>query len=369
MSDVVTITVNEDGDNVFVTVATGLTAEGLALKVNKVGDTMTGTLTVPDVTLDNLDMNPQTPQPAHKEGRVFYNDDRKTLDFYNDITDVTINLPEEVPIRVFNNTGVTITNGQAVRAVGVSGGLPTIVLSQANSVPNAVVLAVATHDIEDQTTGYVTALGQVGGFDTSSFNVGDRLFLSATVPGGLTNQQEQILAPVGLVLESDANGSIFVLSRGVINITAIGQVGGAAGSPTQALTGTPVPVAGYDNTALPEINVTANFTAGSGQFEADFQPSSIGASGFYEVSFSVAGTYSANEIIQFTVYVNGSPTERFGVIDLSNNQIDAGSVSFTAITPEVIDNTETVEIFVEASGNGTFTYESLTFNVKRIGNA
>ena len=123
---------------------------------------------------------------------------------------------------------------KAARVDGVSAGLPSIVLSQADTVGNAICHGVATHDIEDQTVGYIIALGNVSSLDTSAWSPGDRLFVSATVAGDLTNIEQTILSPVALVLESDvSNGEIFSRPVGLANITALAQAAIDAGSPTQ----------------------------------------------------------------------------------------------------------------------------------------
>ncbi len=319
-----------------------------------------------------LDLAAQASPLPHKEGRIYYDGARDTLNFYNAISDMIINLPEESIQPVWNATGSTITNGQVVKLSGVvTVGIPNIDLALADTVADANASGVATHDIEDGTKGYITIIGSVGGVDTSSFSVGDLLFLSNSTAGGLENVEQQILNPIALCLVSDSTeGIILVKPRGVINITAIAQAGISAIGVTQVITTTPAPVAGYGNTALPSINIDAIFTAGSGQFECKFQPSSVGASGFYEVSFNVAGSYTSNNILIFTVYLNGVATNTSSRIDLNNPQTDDGAISFTAITPEVVDNTESVEIYVSAdAGTGTWTYESLIYSVKRIGNA
>ena len=337
-----------------------------------ISDTKTVVLSGDTPEFSGIDFIPQASQQAYKEGRAYYNDVTKTLDFYNDISDVTINLPEEVPIRVFNDSGSTITNGQAVRVDGASGGLPTIVLSQADTVDNAICTGISTHDIEDQTTGYITAIGSVGSVDTSTFSAGDIIFVDETTPGAITNIEQKILSPVGIVLTSDmTTGEIFSKPRGLINVTAVGQVALSTSPPViQAVSSTPAPVAGYINSEVPAVNVTPTFTAQGSHFEASMSPSTVGASGFYSISFSASGSLSLNQVLVFTIYINGSPSSISGRIDMTSNNLDEGSVSFTATTPVVIDNTTDVEIYVNTlAGSPNFTYESLTFSMTRVGNA
>ena len=69
------------------------------------------------------------------------------------------------------------------------------------------------------------------------------------------------------------------------------------------------------------------------------------------------------------IYVNGVASGVLGVADLSNNNIDAGSTAFTAITQSVVDDTEDIEIYVYSDGGTpTLTVASCVFSAKRIGN-
>ena len=115
-------------------------------------------------------------QQSYLEGRTFYDSERKTYVYMNDIPDVRINVGQEVMTPVFNNSGSTIGNGSVVRASGgVSLGLPEVVLALADTVEHADVFGVATHDIQEGTRGYITVIGHVGGVSTLNFEAGDKL--------------------------------------------------------------------------------------------------------------------------------------------------------------------------------------------------
>ncbi len=358
------------GDQTAVSNQLGEVTQGLGFDLLPVDQAGSSGLENPVATID---FQNAISNPVFLEGRLFYDTDTHAVSYYNNISDVTINVARELLIEIFNNTGVTITNGQVCQINGAVGDHATVKLSQANVVSDAFVTGVATHDIEDNTLGYIAVFGQVGGINTSGFLEGDLLFVSADTAGLLVNEEQEILSLVGIVITSDvSDGIILMRPRGVINLNAITQVIKDAGNPTQAITTTPVPVACYLNVALPEINLDVTFTAGSGQFEAEVQPASIGASGFYEVNFSIAGVYSDNNNdVLFTLYINGSPTSVGGVLPYDGlSPGSAASMSFSAITPVVITNSTTMEIYVEsAAGTGTVTYISCIFNLKRIGNA
>jgi len=128
-------------------------------------------------------------KPTHNEGTIFYDNTEHTLAVYNDESDVTHQLGQEGYIRVYNNSGGAINNGQVVYISGneVVENRPTIALALANSESTSRVIGVATHSIEDNTFGYITNWGLVNDLNTSSFNAGDTLFLSATSPGDLSS--------------------------------------------------------------------------------------------------------------------------------------------------------------------------------------
>ena len=119
--------------------------------------------------------------PTHKEGRLFYDDTNKTLGFYNNETDVTLQIGQEMWIRVKNNTGSTITNGQVVYITGDDARVPTVELASATVEITAVTtIGIATHDIETGTIGIIATTGAVRGIDTSAYSAGDNIWLSTT---------------------------------------------------------------------------------------------------------------------------------------------------------------------------------------------
>ena len=179
------------------------------------GATSTTLAGITTLGVDVLDMSVlvTASQPAHAEGLLFYDDDNKTLTLYNDEADVSLQIGQEQYIRVRNNSGATITDGTPVRINSSQGTHPTIVEAQANTEANSMVAGLATHDIENNSFGYVTTAGLVRGLDTSAYSDGDELFLSATA-GELTGTAP--VAPnfetsIGFVVRSHAsNGTILV---------------------------------------------------------------------------------------------------------------------------------------------------------------
>jgi len=156
-----------------------------------------------------------TANPSYSEGSLFYDNDNKCLAYYNDESDVTMQIGQEQFLRVRNNTGSTIANGDLVIINGSHGqAAPTITKAQADNEANAQVVGMATHSIEDSTFGYVTTYGIVRGLDTSSFSDGDEVFLSASTAGGLVSTPPVVpnyKVSVGHVISSHAsNGTVLI---------------------------------------------------------------------------------------------------------------------------------------------------------------
>jgi len=96
---------------------------------------------------------------------------------------------QEIHARVGNTTGVTIPNGTLAGFVGAATDAVLVAPYLANGTqPSSYVIGLMTHDLPDSgQRGYCTTFGFVRNMDTSSFSVGDILYASPTVPGGLTN--------------------------------------------------------------------------------------------------------------------------------------------------------------------------------------
>lgn len=112
---------------------------------------------------------------------------------------VNLQIGQEINQYCLNNTGVTISDFRAVYITGASGNRPTIALAIANSeATSAVIIGITTEDIANNQRGYVTTDGMIHNVDTSALTEGAPIWLSATVPGGMTSTKP--IAPNHLVL-------------------------------------------------------------------------------------------------------------------------------------------------------------------------
>jgi hypothetical protein len=149
--------------------------------------------------------------------------------------DVTLQVGQEVYVRARNNTGVTISNGKVVYINSAQGNNPTLALADADDVNTSQVIGVATEDISDNATGFVTVTGVVNGVNTSGYNAGDALYLD-TINGGLTKQllsSPHNVVFVGYALNSTNNGRIFVRPSSPIAADTTMDATGNQIAPTQ----------------------------------------------------------------------------------------------------------------------------------------
>ena len=167
------------------------------------------------VTTKYIDLSTTNGSPSHNEGRMFYDNVNKSLAVYNDESDITLQVGQESWVRVYNSTGASIPNGSVVSFYGSTAGTPLVILSDASDY-NKIrwVAGFATHDIEDESYGYITTFGKVNGLDTSGYSIGSSVYVSATTPGGLTTTPptypNYAVLVGGVVAVSSSEGSIFV---------------------------------------------------------------------------------------------------------------------------------------------------------------
>ena len=164
--------------------------------VNVTGDTMTGDLKVPSLTVANHSL--------------IWDDTDKTLQLsLND--DVNLQIGQETLLLAYNRTGATIPNGKLIVVVGAHSSQPEIQLADNVNNWNGII-GMATEDVLNNSSGFITTFGVVHGLNTSSFSEGDSLFMGTS--GSVTNVQPASPAAkmkIGYCVRSHPNqGMVFV---------------------------------------------------------------------------------------------------------------------------------------------------------------
>jgi len=160
------------------------------------------------------------PKHVDKPGRLAWNATDDTLNLHH-TGGVTQQIGQETYAQVINNTGAVLANGTCVGFGGVLTGTISATKYLANgSQPGLYVLAILTQDIAVGERGLATVWGNVRELNTTgspygeTWAVGDILYASPTVAGGLTKVKPtapNVVVPMAAVLTVSATvGEIFV---------------------------------------------------------------------------------------------------------------------------------------------------------------
>ena len=159
-----------------------------------------------------LDFNTASSNPSHSEGRLFYDQSRDSIAYYNSNSALTIHTGQDTVLRVYNDTGSTITAGSPVYLTGETGAVPTIAKASATSEAASMAVGVLPSDIANSGYGFVVTHGIVF-FDTSSLTVGERVHVGITAGSTVTDTPSYpyYTTDLGLVLLSSAsNGCVYI---------------------------------------------------------------------------------------------------------------------------------------------------------------
>ena len=187
------------------------------------GLTINGNLDVTTIDdVDYIDFNTAAAQ-AGGVGRLIWNNTDGTLNLGLKGGNVSLQVGQEEVVRVVNGTGGNLLESQyrVVKIIGAQGQRLQVGLAQANNDANSTdTIGIVTENINNNQEGFITRGGLVNEINTTgslqgeTWNDGDILYLSPTIPGVLTNIKP--IAPqhtviVGFVVYAHNNhGKIFV---------------------------------------------------------------------------------------------------------------------------------------------------------------
>ncbi len=185
-----------------------ITANALFYNYSSTGSIyMTGSIE----TVDHIDFSIAA-NPAHKEGRVHWYDDAKTLAIDTGQNSFMIEVGAMTVVRGKNTNSFTLTKGMVVYINGEAGQRPTFATSSmVNETFSARTMGIVASDITANNSGFVVLNGVLRNINTSMYAANTELYLSSS--GQFSNQIPS--APnhnvrVGKVLSSAVNGSIYV---------------------------------------------------------------------------------------------------------------------------------------------------------------
>ena len=266
-----------------------------------------GTVTASCITTDKVDFNPLVVAPSFLEGRVYYDSIRSALSVQT-TPEITLDVGQEQLVAVINQTGSTFNRGQVIFVGGESGGLITAELAIADATQRALeAMAVVTETILDGTSGFCTTFGRIRDLDTSSFTVGDSVFLSGTTAGELTDVRPispDFTIRIGYIIISDVSlGQLHVTIDIEPPITCI-----ADGMATEALSLTLVESGG---TIFAEVETEAATGNASFVLEQDFwvldTTTGSGTGGKARVALTAGASSSSPQVNYIFAEKTGTP--------------------------------------------------------------
>jgi hypothetical protein len=154
--------------------------------------------------------------PPFKEGRMFYDTDFHNWVYYTD-QDFKLHIGKELIFRIHNPYNTTLTTTTAVYLSGSSpggSGLPDAYKAIADGTGlHSNTVGIIRSDIPSGSLGYVLTNGVIHDIDVGSFQIGETLWLSPTVPGGLQNIEPgspNETVRMGTCQEAGSSGSLFI---------------------------------------------------------------------------------------------------------------------------------------------------------------
>jgi hypothetical protein len=371
-----------------VNVATGTTTPVISLSSTGSGNVVLATgATQANPTISNYEDFTPTSAPSYAEGRVWYDSTEKALAFYNDSSALAVHVSQDLIFKVINNTGSTIANGSPVYVTGTSSGqtYPNVALAKADVASTSAVIGLTNGAIANGAIGYVTSQGTIDNVNTSTFTVGQVLYLSPYSAGQLMNTipPTGITVQVGLVtFVNSSTGHIYVkqttplavpasIITGTLGVDhggtgAVTLTGYVKGSGTSALTA---------SATIPTTDLSGTIT------NAQLANSAITING---TSTSLGGSISVGTVTSVAatagtgISVSGSPITSSGTLTITNTAPDqtvvltAGTgISTSGTYPNfTITNTSPSSggTVTSVSGTGTVSGISLSGTVTSSGN-
>jgi hypothetical protein len=176
------------------------------------------------LSLDSIQFSKTPTSTAQAEAKLVWDSTFGTLDLGMPGGNVNLQIGQELLVRIKNDVGAPITNGQVVYFSGSDGANILVKLAKADaaSTMGTRTLAMATEPIDTNQHGYVTVAGNVNGLDTSAYTAGNVLFVSSSTAGSVTETAPT--APDYAIKIGEV-----VRSHGTVGVIFFSQVKGGEG--------------------------------------------------------------------------------------------------------------------------------------------
>jgi hypothetical protein len=299
-----------------------------------------------EITVDQLNFDTAATQTLANAGEMAWDVDRETVALRLD-SQLSTYLNQDSLYHVVNQTGVTISKGTVVGAVGtlgVSGKILIAPFLADGSLDSQRVMGVTSEDIGNGAEGFVQHFGLIRMINTSAYSDGDLLYASSSVAGGF--QTTAPTAPannvlVALVIAAANNGVIFVrptFGSSLANDELVNLSGLADNDLLQydSATGVFVPVAPTPGLvgAYPDTN-PSSFVDAAGAAAAAPVQSVNGGTGVVVLDASDVGAYADTNPSNF-IDAAGAPVQSVngdtGVVTLGAADVGAVPTSRTIST-------------------------------------
>jgi hypothetical protein len=302
--------------------------------------------------------------PSYAKGLLWYDSTQEALAYYNDVTGNPVHIGQETILKVINNTGSTIPFGSPVYITSTSSGssYPNVALARADVTSTAAVIGITNTAITNGSTGYVVAAGMVTGINTSSFGVGDVLYLSPYSAGQIMNT----VPPTGYVVQIGvcayghaSSGSIYTKQTTPLSISAnivnVGQLAVANGGTGQA---------SYTNGQLLIGNTTGN-TLTKATLTAGTNVSITNGSGSITINATDQYTGTVTSVAALTLGTTGTDLSSSVANSTTTPVITLNVPTASATNRGVLSSTDWTTF--NNKGNGTVTSVTATSPVASTG--
>jgi len=194
---------NIDGHLSGIDSALGASANPTLNDVTTNGDTTTNSINVGTITTSGNIL------ADSGDTRTIGHEDTRFITYYGDMNGA-------IRFKAKNDQGAQITKGQVVYIKGLAGDgtTPTVGLADADDSAKMPAFGLAFNTANDQAEVQIVSFGNLGGLNTSTFAVGDTLYVDTTA-GGLTKTkptgETAQLQNIGRVIRSNNGGGVIMV--------------------------------------------------------------------------------------------------------------------------------------------------------------